>query len=76
MIEWDFPKQIGKHGMALLVAGLFYLAGVIFIVTGLYSRHAAEVSIGATLVSVGSVWIVIGARYKKKIDRTAARQQR
>jgi hypothetical protein len=55
---------------AYLAAAMFFLAGVAEIVTGLMMRakhHAGTFcAIGAMFFSVGCLWIVIAANFKKK----------
>jgi hypothetical protein len=59
-------KKISRHVSAFVAAGLFYLAGAIWIVSGLRSRTSMFVSIGAMFICIGSLWVVIRAKYKKE----------
>ena len=69
MMEQDSAKQIGKHRMSFLAAGLFYLAGMIYIITALLSHNAVDASLGVMFVSIGTVWVAIGAKYKKEAQQ-------
>jgi hypothetical protein len=62
-------RQIGKHGMAFIAAGLFYLAGLLWIATGLLSHRgdtARLASIGAMFLCIGFLWTGIGMKYKRE----------
>jgi hypothetical protein len=64
-------KPISRHVMAFVAAALFYLAGFIEFATGLlFSRHATSLAIGALFVCIGSLWMVIGAKYKKEAQQS------
>ena len=52
--------------MAFVASGLFYLAGVLEITVSLHSRQSASLGIGAMFVCIGSLWLAIGAKYKKQ----------
>jgi hypothetical protein len=62
-------QQDGKHVAAFVAAGLFYLAGAIFMVMAFSPRQAAPLFLGAMFFFVGSVWVVIGAKYKKDSEQ-------
>ena len=62
-------RQDGKHVAAFVAAGLFHLAGTIFMVMAFSPRQAAPLFLGAMFFFVGSVWVVIGAKYKKDSEQ-------
>jgi hypothetical protein len=61
--------ESSRHLAAFVVAGFFYLAGTICVVLSLIPRHAAIVILGAISIFVGSIWVVIGAKFKKDAER-------
>ena len=58
-----------KHVAAFVAGGLFYLAGAMFMVMAFSPRQAAPLFLGAMFFFVGSVWVVIGAKYKKDSEQ-------
>ena len=66
MMEQGSTRKISRHAMAFIAAGLFYLAGVLEMATALHSRWTVSMSVGAMFVCIGSMWLVIGAKYKKE----------
>jgi NADH:ubiquinone oxidoreductase subunit 6 (subunit J) len=59
----------GRYMAAFVAAGFSYLAGTICVVTSLSPRHAAIVILGMMLIFSGSIWVVIGAKFKKDAER-------
>jgi hypothetical protein len=59
------PSQVT---IAFVAAGMFYLGGVLEVVTGLLSHpiYTAFVAVGAAFLSLGCVWIAIAMQFKKK----------
>ena len=62
-------ERESKHIAAFVAAGLFYLAGAIFMVMAFSPRQAVPLFLGAMFFFVGSIWVVIGAKYKKDADQ-------
>lgn len=62
-------ERDSRYIAAFVAAGLFYLAGAIFVAMAFSPRQAAPLYLGATFLCVGSVWVVIGAKYKKESDQ-------
>jgi hypothetical protein len=62
-------RQTNRHIAAFVAAGLFYLAGTGFMVLAYSPRQAAPLFLGALLLFVGSIWVVIGAKYKKDAEQ-------
>jgi hypothetical protein len=62
-------RQGSKHIAAFVAAGLFYLAGTIFVVMAFSPRQAVPLFLGAMFFFVGSIWVVIGAKYKKEFEQ-------
>jgi hypothetical protein len=62
-------EQDSKHIAAFIAAGLFYLAGAIFMVMAFSPRQAVPLFLGAMFFFVGSIWVVIGAKYKKDAEQ-------
>ena len=60
-----------RSKMAFITAALFYLAGLIEMVTGLFTRGSmsTNIAIGAMFIAIGSVWTAIGAKYKKEDEQ-------
>ena len=71
MTEQGSTRKISRHAMAFIAAGLFYLAGVLEMATSLHSRQNASMGLGAMFVCIGSLWVVIGAKYKKETGRSS-----
>jgi hypothetical protein len=63
MTQKETTKQTSQHVLAFVAAGLFYLAGIINMWT---AQHVTSASIGAMFVCIGSLWVVIGLKYKKE----------
>jgi NADH:ubiquinone oxidoreductase subunit 6 (subunit J) len=55
-----------RYIAAFVAAGLFYLAGTMFVVLAFSPRRAVPLFLGAMLFFVGSIWVIIGAKYKKE----------
>ena len=71
MTEQGSTKKISRHAMAFMAAGLFYLAGVLEIAIALHSRQTASMGIGAVFICSGSVWLAVGAKYKKQSEQSS-----
>jgi len=61
--------QDSKYIAAFVAAGVFYLAGALFMVMAFSPRQAVPLFLGAMFFFVGSIWVVIGAKYKKDADQ-------
>ena len=61
--------QSSRHIAAFIAAGFFYLAGTGFMVLAFSPRQAVPLFLGAMFLFVGSVWVVIGAKYKKEAEQ-------
>jgi hypothetical protein len=66
MKQQGSTKQLNRHVPAFVAAGLFYLTGVIYIVTAMHSRQILSWSLAAMFIGIGSLWVAIGAKYKKE----------
>jgi Mn2+/Fe2+ NRAMP family transporter len=62
-------RESSRWIAAFVAAGFFYLAGTIFVVLAFSPRQAAPLFLGAMLFFVGSIWVVIGAKYKKDAEK-------
>ncbi len=62
-------KESTRHIAAFIAGGIFYLAGTICVVLAFSPRQAVPLFLGAMLFFVGSVWVVIGAKYKKEAEQ-------
>jgi hypothetical protein len=62
-------RQNTRHIAAFIAAALFYLAGTGFMVLSFSPRQAVPLFLGAMFLLVGSVWVVIGAKYKKDAEQ-------
>jgi Mn2+/Fe2+ NRAMP family transporter len=63
-------KESGKYIAAFIAGGIFYLAGTICVVMAFSPRQAVPLFLGAMLFFVGSVWVVIGAKFKKEAGQS------
>ncbi len=62
-------KESTKHIAAFIAGGIFYLAGTICVVMAFSPRQAVPLFLGAMFFFVGSIWVVIGAKYKKDAEQ-------
>jgi hypothetical protein len=62
-------EQNTRHVAAFVAAALFYLAGTGFVVLSFSPRQAVPLFLGAMFLFVGSIWVVIGAKYKKDAEQ-------
>jgi type IV secretory pathway TrbD component len=62
-------KESTRHIAAFIAGGIFYLAGTICVVMSFSPRQAVPLFLGAMLFFVGSVWVVIGAKFKKEAEQ-------
>jgi hypothetical protein len=62
-------ERDGRCIAAFVAGGFFYLAGTIFVVLALCPRQGAPLYLGAMLFFVGSIWVVIGAKFKKEAEQ-------
>jgi uncharacterized membrane protein len=58
--------QNSRHLAAFVAAGFFYLAGTICVVLSLFPRNGVFLTVGTISIFVGSIWVVIGAKFKKE----------
>lgn len=56
----------GRHIAAFVAGGLFYLVGTILVLMSFSPRQAVPLFMGAMFLCGGSVWVVVGAKYKKE----------
>jgi hypothetical protein len=63
---------------AYLAAALFYLAGFIWMVTGLLGRGSmsTNLALGGMFIAIGAVWTGIGAKHKKEAEQTQTQDSR
>jgi hypothetical protein len=62
-------QQNSRHIAAFVAAALFYVAGTAFVVLSFSPRQAVPLFLGALFLFVGSIWVVIGAKYKKDAEQ-------
>ena len=63
------PAPGGNYVSAKRLGSVVYLAGAIFMVMAFSPRQAVPLFLGAMFFFVGSIWVVIGAKYKKDADQ-------
>jgi hypothetical protein len=59
-------RRSNAYIAAFLAAGIFYLAGTICVVEAFSPRQAVPLFLGAMSFFVGSIWVVIGAKWKER----------
>ena len=69
MAQQSSTQSINRHVAAFVAGGLFYLAGTIFIIMAFSPRQAVPLFLGAMFLCAGSVWVVIGAKFKKEAEQ-------
>jgi Mn2+/Fe2+ NRAMP family transporter len=62
-------RENTRHIAAFIAGGIFYLAGTICVVMAFSPRQAVPLFLGAMFFFVGSIWVVIGAKYKKDAEQ-------
>jgi hypothetical protein len=62
-------EQNSRHIAAFVAAALFYLAGTGFVVLSFSPRQSVPLFLGALFLFVGSIWVVIGAKYKRDAEQ-------
>lgn len=61
--------EINRSLLAFLSGAMFFLAGMIELLTGLHSQgkqHFGMVSVGFLFLSCSLAWVAIGAKWKKE----------
>ena len=70
MRQQESGRRNGRHIAAFVAGGIFYLAGTICVMMSFNPRQAVPLFLGAMLLCGGSVWVVIGAKFKKEAEQS------